>query len=203
MSHPGIPPDREGFRGFFEAHRDALYRLLCRLARDPHHAEDLLQETFVIVWRKRDQFRGDGSLEGWLKKIAYRTYLNARVRLERARAETGLDAEPSAPTVAPDDSAAGRIDRAAALVAVRRAVDGLPEGWREPFVLFRYEGMTCTQVAEMLDVTPKAIELRLARALRAVAEQLNAAQPHGASGPVQPATSASNGAARTPRSRDA
>jgi RNA polymerase sigma-70 factor (ECF subfamily) len=172
MTTPGIPPDREGFRGLFEFHKDAVYRLLCRLSRDPHQAEDLLQETFVIVWRKRDQFRGDGSLEGWMRRIAYRTYLNARPRLERARAEAGLDVEPLARGVAPDDGAARRIDRDAALAAVRRAVDALPETWREPFVLFRYEGMTCAQVAEVLDLTPKAVELRLARALRSVAEQV-------------------------------
>src|SRR5262245_66243433 len=103
MPTPGIPPDREGFRGLFDAHKNAVYRLLCRLSRDSHTAEDLLQETFVIVWRKRDQFRGDGSLEGWLRRIAYRTYLNARPRLERARARAGLEAEPLARAGAPDE----------------------------------------------------------------------------------------------------
>jgi RNA polymerase sigma-70 factor (ECF subfamily) len=168
----GIPPDREGFRGFFEAHRDVLYRLLTRLSRDAHHAEDLLQETFIIVWKKRDQFRGEGSLEGWLRRIAYRTYLNARPRLVRSGNETGLEVDPAAASVAPDTRAAERIDAADALEAVRRAVDALPEGWREPFVLFRYEGMTCAEVAETLDLTPKAVELRLARALRAVADRV-------------------------------
>src|SRR5262245_50452853 len=174
MQTPGIPPDREGFRGLFEAHKDTVYRLLCRLSRDSHHAEDLLQETFVIVWRKRDQFRGDGSLQGWLRRIAYRTYLNARPRLERARVEAGLEVEPLARGLGPDD-AAQRLDRDAALATVRRAVDSLPEGWREPFVLFRYEGMSCAEVAEVLELTLKAVELRLARALRAVAEQVRAA----------------------------
>ncbi|MBP7276243.1 MAG: hypothetical protein KBA51_08585 [Kiritimatiellae bacterium] len=53
----------------------------------------------------------------------------------------------------------------------------LPSGWREPFVLFRYEGLTCAQVAEMMGLSPKAVELRLARALRAVAERVRAVVP--------------------------
>jgi RNA polymerase sigma-70 factor (ECF subfamily) len=177
MLAPGIPADREGFRGLYESHRDAIHRLLARLARDAQHAEDLLQETFLTVWRKRDQFRGDGSLEGWMKTIAVRTYLNARPRLVRGVAETGLDADPAAPTPAPDDLVALRADRTALLAEVRAAVDARPDSWREPFVLFRYEGMTCAQVAQLLGLTPKAVELRLARALRAVADRVRAVLP--------------------------
>src|SRR5262245_9575936 len=149
--------------------------MLCRLTRDGHHAEDLLQETFVTVWRKRDQFRGEGSLEGWIRRIAFRAYLNARTRLSRGHAEAGLEAEPTAVGPAPDDLGAARLDRTAALALVRRAVDALPDGWREPFVLFRYEGLTCAQVAEVLDLSTKAVELRVARALKSVASAVRTA----------------------------
>ena len=177
MSTSGIPDDTEGFRRLYETHRTSIHRLLARLARDGHTADDLLQETFLTVWRKRAQYRGEGSVEGWMKTIAVRTYLNARPRLVRALAETGLPmAPPARPGVASDD-VGGRIDRNALLAQVRAAVDGLPSGWREPFVLFRYEGLTCAQVAEMMGLSPKAVELRLARALRAVAERVRAVVP--------------------------
>ncbi|MCC7137945.1 MAG: RNA polymerase sigma factor [Planctomycetes bacterium] len=175
--------DREGFRRLFEAHRTAVHRLLARLCRDADRAEDLLQETFATLWRKRDQFRGEGSLEGYVRRIAYRTFLNARTRIERARRETGLSAEPTAREG--DVGAVGdRVDRDATLAAVRRAVDALPDAWREPFVLFRYEGLSCRDVAEMLDLTPKAVELRLRRALEAVTARVlpagdPARLPHG------------------------
>lgn len=157
-------------------HRTSIHRLLARLARDGHTADDLLQETFLTVWRKRAQYRGEGSVEGWMKTIAVRTYLNARPRLVRALAETGLPMDPPArPGVASDD-VGGRIDRNALLAQVRAAVDGLPSGWREPFVLFRCKGLTCAQVAEMMGLSPRP-ELRLARALRAVAERVRAVVP--------------------------
>jgi len=177
MPTSGIPDDTEGFRRLYEANRASIHRLLARLARDGHAADDLLQETFLTVWRKRAQFRGEGSVEGWMKTIAVRTYLNARPRLVRALAETGLPMDPPArPGVASDD-VGGRLDRNALLAQVRAAVDGLPAGWREPFVLFRYEGLTCAEVAQLMGLSPKAVELRLARALRAVAERVRAVVP--------------------------
>ena len=55
------------------------------LTGNRHDAEDLLQDTFARLWRKRDQFRGDGSLEGYVRRISYRVFLNARSRLSRGR----------------------------------------------------------------------------------------------------------------------
>ena len=87
-----IETSRIEFREAFESHRDAVYRLLVRLARNPHDAEDLLQETYLTFWRKRAQYRGDGSLAGYLKRIAYRTFLNARSRIAARRPPLPLTA---------------------------------------------------------------------------------------------------------------
>ena len=174
-----IPPDSEGFRRLFDSLAPAVHRFLVRLTRDAHAAEELLQETFTTLWRKRAQFRGDGSVEGYLRQIAYRTWLNARVRLKRARTVSPLDVEPSSPSETAADGVARDLDRRDALAAVRRAVDALPEGWREPFVLFRYEGLTCAEIAEAMDLSPKAVELRLARAMKEVVSRV---APHRLNG---------------------
>jgi RNA polymerase sigma-70 factor (ECF subfamily) len=173
MASPAIPDDREGFRRLYETHGEAVFRMLVRLTRNAHDAEDLVQDTFTTLWRKRSQFRGEGSLEGYLRRIAYRTYLNARTRLGRARAASPfLDGQAASHDSNPAVVAERRSDRRFLLERVRREVDALPDSWREPFVLFRYEGLTCAQVAETMGLTPKAVELRLARALDAVARAL-------------------------------
>jgi len=177
MSPPPIPLDREGFRRLFETHRDPMYRFLSRLTRDAQHAEDLLQETFTTLWRKRDQFRGEGSLEGYVRRIAYRTWLNARPRLAKSRGPALPDDAVAARTDAPDEAVGRRLDGDERRREVRAAVDALPDGWREPFVLFRYVGLTCADIAETLDLSPKAVELRLARALRDVAKRLGVSLP--------------------------
>ena len=179
MSTAPIPPDPEGFRQLFDRQAPAVHRFLVRLTRDAHAAEDLLQETFATLWRKRAQFRGDGSLEGYLRQIAYRTWLNARATLRRARAVAPLDVDPSSSAETAAEGVARDLDRREALASVRRAVDALPEGWREPFVLFRYEGLSCTEIAEAMALSPKAVELRLARAMKEVVSRV---APHRLNG---------------------
>lgn len=160
--------DRDNFRRLFDERREDVFRFLWRLAGNAHDAEDLLQETFARLWRKRAQFRGDGSLDGYLRRIAYRTFLNARPGLRRARAPLSLDAEPEDGGESPADAAA----RGDLLREVRAAVDALPDGWREPFVLFRYEGMSQAEVADAMGLTPKAVEMRLRAAVRALAARV-------------------------------
>jgi RNA polymerase sigma-70 factor (ECF subfamily) len=171
MLNAGIPGDRDGFRRLYETHGAALYRLLYRLSRSAHDAEDLLQETLTTVWRKRDQFRGEGSLEGWLKRVAYRTYLNARPRLSRSRRLAVLEDAAPAPGAPPDAVVAESEARDDLAARLRRAVDQMPASRREAFLLFRYEGLSCAEVARVLGTTPKAVELRVAKATRALSER--------------------------------
>ena len=51
-------------------------------------------------------------------------------------------------------------------------MEELPDSWREPFVLFRYEGMKLKEIADTLGITPKAAEIRVARALERVSGRL-------------------------------
>jgi RNA polymerase sigma-70 factor (ECF subfamily) len=195
MAWGTIPDDPEGFRRLFESQRDLVFRVLYRLARNADDAEDLLQDTFTTLWRKRDQYRGDGSLEGYVRKIAYRTYLNARPRLQRARGVAVLDEATASAAPSPETRVASRLDQGALLDRVRRAVDTLPDDWREPFILFRYEGMSCREVAETMDLTPKAVEIRVARALRDVSRRVGGAEASGNGA----ANGSSNGSARGSR----
>jgi len=175
-----VPPEErarifdgsDGFREVFEENRQAIYRLLYRLARNPHDAEDLLQETFTRLWRKQSQYRG-GSLQAYLRKIAYRSYLNARPRLVRGRALTPLSADLPDPRNGPVGCIEQRDLEAFLLERVQVVVDGLPDAWREPFVLYRYEGLTCREVSEMTGLTLKAVELRVSKALKRIAARLH------------------------------
>jgi len=186
MDRSAHPDDREAFRRLFDEHGAGLHRFLTRLARDRHDAEDLLQETFARLWRKRDQFRGEGSLEGYLRRVAYRTFLNARHRLSRGREPLPLQHEPCGGAEDPAERAARDDLRQHLLARVREEVDRLPDSWREPFVMFRFEGMTCPAIAELMGLTPKAVEMRVTKALRRVADRLKELRAeYGGSLPVR------------------
>ena len=187
MVHAAIPGEGEEFRRLFDSHRDAVFRILYRLAGNRHDAEDLLQETFTRLWHKRDQFRGDGSLEGYLRRIAFRTYLNARPRLVRGRAPRSMnEVEPMDPRDNPADRASREDLQRYLLRRVRAVVDELPESWRQPFLLFRFEGLSCREIAGVMSISTKAVELRVSKALKRVAERLKDLRAeHGGSRPAK------------------
>jgi RNA polymerase sigma-70 factor (ECF subfamily) len=160
------------FRDLFESEHARLHRFLHRLGGNAADADDLLQETFLAAWRKRDQYAGRGSAAGWLRRIAYHLHLNARAKRVRRDA--------LAPTPVPphlDGSVAdGVADRDAARAAVRRVQDvvaTLPDGPREAFVMFRFEGLSVSEIAAMTGVPPRTVETRLRRAAHLLHEALH------------------------------
>lgn len=163
------------FRELFEREGSSVFRFLLRLTRNRTDADDLVQETFLTLWRKREQFEGRGAVEGWLKRTAWRTYLNSRTQRERrARLTLVEQSEPGAARVEPPaDAGPEHRDALAFLSAkIQGAIDSLPDPAREAFILFRFEGLTCSQIASLTDTPLKTVETRVARATHHVAERL-------------------------------
>jgi len=161
------------FATFFHDHRDAIHRFLWRLTRNAADADDLLQETFLAVWRKRGQFAGRGSAEGWLRKTAFRLYLNQRTKSHRRAAIDDARGAPSSGFAPAGDGAVDDLEAAAFLLRrIHEAVDELPDEPREAFVLFRFEGLTCAQIAEATEAPVKTVETRLRRATELLAAKV-------------------------------
>src|SRR6185436_10749562 len=140
--------ERPEFRALFDEQRDPLFRFLLRLTRNASDAEDLLQETFMTVWKKRELFEGRGSAAGFLRRTAYRLFLNQAELVTRRAALAPVaarDIEPAAEAAHRDALAAHERDETVGFLVqrVRAALEELPEPARTAFVLFRYEGLTC------------------------------------------------------------
>lgn len=83
--------DGSAFAALVRAHQSRVRGFLLRLTGGDHAlADDLAQETFIEAFRKLGQYRGEGSLGGWLSRIAYTRFLMER----RTRKETPSEAEP-------------------------------------------------------------------------------------------------------------
>jgi RNA polymerase sigma-70 factor (ECF subfamily) len=163
------------FRALFEAERNRILRFLVHLTGNVSDAEDLLQETFIAVWAKRDQFEGRGSGAGYLRSTAFHLFLNAREKQARRNAlAPASDEEPACTPVADFDE---REARDVLLARVRSAVDGLPKGPREAFILFRFEGHSCAEIAEITRAPKKTVETRLARAIELLNRRLKRHAP--------------------------
>lgn len=165
---------QESFRALFDDQRDPLFRFLYRLTGSEAEADDLLQDTFLTVWRKRHLYEGRGSAAGFLRKTGFRLFLNARTTRDRRGPMTPIHDIDSAQSPARDDAPALERSDAMDFLAerVREALGALPDTARQAFVLFRFEGFTCGEIAEVTGAPLKTVESRVRRATRALAERL-------------------------------
>jgi RNA polymerase sigma-70 factor (ECF subfamily) len=123
------------------------------MTKDVAEAEDLTQEAFLQVFRCVGSFRGDSAFSTWLYRVAVNTVL-MKLRRRKAPPLVSLDEPVSAesPSLKRDVGRAdlrlsGAIDR----IALRRAMQELPEGCRQIFALHEVEGYQHHEIAKMLD----------------------------------------------------
>jgi RNA polymerase sigma-70 factor (ECF subfamily) len=139
--------DVEAFEAVYKQHAPRLYALASRMAGSPDEGEDLLQEIFLQAYRKLGSFKGEAALGTWLYRLALNHCLDF-VRSRKAKMEKvteTLDAETSFQPIARRDTPIARID-------LERALDQLPPGCREAFVLHDVEGFDHREVADMLGI---------------------------------------------------
>ena len=100
---------REAFGELVRRHGSSVRGLLRRMGADPALADDIAQDAFLAAFEQIAEFRGDGTFQAWVKRIAARLY----VKRWRRDARTEVMAEPPEPEVGPaigDTGAAARID---------------------------------------------------------------------------------------------
>ena len=139
--------DVEAFEALYRQHAPRLYTLACRMAGSPEDGEDLLQEIFLQAYRKLGGFKGDSAVGTWLYRLALNhclDYVRSRQAKMTKLTET-LDADSSFEPTARRETPIARLD-------LERAVERLPEGCREAFVLHDVEGFDHKEVGKLLGI---------------------------------------------------
>src|SRR6185312_15253598 len=126
-------------------------------------SEDVAQETFIAAWRQLGGLREPGRLRPWLCGIARN--LARKARKARRRDELVDEGEPIAEGNPFDDAARGQVER-----LVRDALDRVPATYREVLVLYYREGQAIRDVATGLGISEAAVEQRLSRGRRYLAD---------------------------------
>ncbi len=171
--------DRVEFARLVETYSPLVFRLGMKILNNPQDAEDVLQETFIKVYRHLGSFDGRSSLSTWVYRIATN---EALMSLRRKRPETISLEEPLANEAGPQEphqfvdwccmpeeelmSAEGRAH-------LDQAVENLPLILRLVFVLRDIEGLSIHETAEVLKISEMAVKTRLSRARLRLREQLS------------------------------
>ena len=154
--------DRDAFGLLVDRETAAVYRTCLRILGRPHDAEDVTQESFVAAYRSIGQFRGEGSLRGWLLRIATRQSYR---RLAQRRPDAELDAIGEARLADTSADPTRVVVAAERREDVRRAVNGLTDPYREVVALRFFGEMSLAEVAEATGRPINTVKTHLRRGL--------------------------------------
>lgn len=159
-------PATSDFDALVAAYADDLYRYARWLCRDPHLAEDLVQETLLRSWRGFGSLREAGAAKAWLLTTLRREFLRTCAPAQR-RAHLSLDDDEQP---LPDDALPRHLPRLDEALDAQRCLERLPEAYREVLILQIFFGYSTVELAGILETTESAVANRLLRARRALAE---------------------------------
>jgi RNA polymerase sigma-70 factor (ECF subfamily) len=139
--------DADAFEAIYRQHAARIYTLASRMCGSAEDGEDLLQEIFVQVYRKLDSFQGNAALGTWLYRLALNhclDYVRSR-RAKMSKVTDTLDKEGAWEPTSLADTPVARLD-------LERAIEQLPAGCREAFVLHDIEGFDHKEVGKRLGI---------------------------------------------------
>lgn len=154
------------WREIVDAYSVPLYRHAWRLLGERDAAEDVVQDTFVKLWRHGHRWQPDAPLKAWLYRVADNLALDV---LRRRRPIVEMLEEPSDTS----PNAQRQVEDAMELSRLQALVDALPSRQRTALLLCRLEGLSLREAAETMDCTEEAVEALLGRARRTLRVQMD------------------------------
>jgi len=169
----------DGHTALFEVlmrrHNERVYRAARGILRNDAEAEDVMQQAYVNAYVHLRQFDARASFATWLTRIAIH---EALARVKRQGRYQSMDFEEDHPDVTGSSSAPSALspERQAYAGELRAlletAVDRLPDGAREVFVLREVQGLSTSETADVLGIREDAVKTRLTRAKHALRRDL-------------------------------
>jgi RNA polymerase sigma factor (sigma-70 family) len=167
--------EQRAFSLLMGRHKYWLHRFIRRYVGDADEAYDVLQDAFVSAMSNLARYDSARPFEAWLRRIALNKCRD-RGRREAVRRAFGLSRRGPEETEAVADSAIGAdqaLEVSHALKALDQAIAALPAALKEPLVLTVLEGLSQKEAGVFLGLSAKAVEVRVYRAKRQLAETLD------------------------------
>lgn len=157
--------------------KNVLYRLALRITMNREEAEDVVQDTLMKVWDRRDSWQDIDSIEAFSLTVCRNIALDKTKRMARNdESLDGKDYEPKASAApAPDE----RAEQRDMLDMVRRIVDSLPEKQKTCMQLRDFEGKSYKDIAKVLAISEEQVKVNIYRARQAVKQKFNENAEYG------------------------
>ena len=150
--------DRTAQKALFDNLSPKMYSICLRYMGDRESAADVLQDGFVTLFSKLDSYSGEGSFEGWARKIFVNTALMTLRKRDILKQSEDID---TAYSISSDGASAIQDIGYRELMAM---IASLPTGFRTVFNMFAVEGYSHKEIAEALGITEATSRSQLQRA---------------------------------------
>jgi RNA polymerase sigma-70 factor (ECF subfamily) len=162
--------EEAAFRFLVQRWQQGVLAFLIHMLGSVDEAEDLVQDTFVQVFRKAADYQAQGTFKSWLFRIAGN---QARSRLRRRKVLKWVQFDTTEHEIAANDAGAlAHLEQEETKTRVQSAVAALPLRQRQALVLHRFQGLKYKEVAAAMETTVPGVESLIQRAMAALKIEL-------------------------------
>lgn len=149
--------DRAAQKRLYDTFSSKMYALCCRYVKDSMEAEDVLVTAFTKILDKIDQYKSEGSFEGWIRRVV----VNEALTWLRRNRNMYLELELEAADYEPDYKSLSDHLEAEDLMTM---INDLPSGYRIVFNLYAIDGYSHKEIADQLGISENTSKSQLSRA---------------------------------------
>jgi RNA polymerase sigma-70 factor (ECF subfamily) len=160
----------QGFSEVYKAWSPLLFRIVYRMTGRREAAEEIVQETFIKYYERRDSLPTDEGLKYWLIRVARNLTLNHEKR--RGRERRALERVFHEPAPKAEKGALETLTDAESVGDVQKALLLLPENLRTVLILKEYAGFAYAEIGAMMNITEGNVKVRVFRARARLAQLL-------------------------------
>jgi len=167
--------EQEAYAELVNKYKQRVFVFLLRMLGQPQDAQDLAQEVFIKAYYQLDSFAGESQFFTWLHRIAYNRAIDELRRREPANNNIPIQEMELADNVTPERIVLAK-ERAASL---EKQVLTLPESYRTVFLLRHTQELSYKEIAEVLDIPPDTVQVRLHRARKKLRQFIASSEQGG------------------------
>ncbi len=168
-SHIARSLELTSFKSLFKSHFNSLCAFAVSFVHDEDTAKDIVHQTFIKLWEKRDTIDMEKRVKSYLFSTVHNLCLNY-IRDNKKFIKNEFEAETYTHPGQLNDQDV--MEKAELNARINRAIDSLPEKCREVFIMNRFDEMKYQEIADKTGISIKTVEAHISKALKILREQL-------------------------------
>jgi len=149
--------NRQAQQALYRTYSGKMYSLCCRYVKDRMDAEDVLVTAFTKIYEKINQYKGEGSFEGWIRRVV----VNESLTYLRKHKNMYLEMDIEAAAYEPDYH---KLENQLEADDLMKMIEELPVGYRTVFNMYAIDGFSHLEIADLLGISENTSKSQLSRA---------------------------------------